>query len=360
MIRTSANPTPVSSACTSVGGSGGGTTLPTITRKARFAPSRFAKSPQFRVGTASSRPCTQIRSVEPAVHAAGAGPDHCTSSTGVLNPVVAFIPQPVPYWIAVGSVAWTKNSAPKMSLPPRFVSSIVALNVTVALSRTGFGNRRRLPLRTSGPWTSPPGRLMQNVPSDASCALNTGGGIPVSYTTMRIMYEHPFGQFATLLMSSVAVTSVPRTVASSVQEAPASRLYQISWDPRGCDLCQSTCREFVTIVSPPFGFVTCTIGGLRPMSQTIVLFRMSVRCALPGTPAMKLMPVNSKRYEATRARVPHHTQPGVDVPLSPPDSHLRPSSITGSPVFVSQTVEVSPPAAKEVPSSPAPPDRWAT
>src|SRR3990172_6614571 len=136
------------------------------------------------------------------------------------------------------------------------------------------------------------------------------------------MYRHPFGHAATLLMSSTVVESVGRTVISSAHEAPASRLYQISWEPRGCDLCQSTCREFVTIVSPPFGDVTCTTGGLRPRSHTIVLFRISVRCRLPGTPAMKLMPVNSKRYEATRARVPHHTQPGVDVPLSPPDSHF--------------------------------------
>ena len=103
------------------------------------------------------------------------------SSTGALNPPSAgFIAMPVP---AVPGAAPAKSSAATMLLFPRVVSSAVARNVTVAPVTIGFGTIDTLPGQISGPWVSPPGRLIVKSASDASEPVRAG--FPSSWTTAR-------------------------------------------------------------------------------------------------------------------------------------------------------------------------------
>src|SRR3989304_7666191 len=113
-----------------------------------------------------------------------------------------------------------------MLLYPVSESSTVALMTSALSFRAGSGLTRRLPARTTGPMTSPPGRLIVNVLSDASCAVNDG--VPASATTTRITYWFPLGHLVTLLMSIVSVALAAGTFFSNDHDWAASRLNQIS------------------------------------------------------------------------------------------------------------------------------------
>src|SRR2546426_3848472 len=101
-------------------------------------------------------------------------------------------------------------------------------------------------------------------------------------------------------MSIVSVAFVGATALTLFHDAPPSLLTHTSCVRRGWERDHTTGSRFVAIVSPPFGDTTRTIGGVRPRSHTIVLFRMSVRCGFPQKVRLfrshrppKLIPGNS-------------------------------------------------------------------
>src|SRR2546422_2590229 len=165
-------------------------------------------------------------------------------------------------------------------------------------------------------------------------------------------------------MSIVSVAFVGATALTLFHDAPPSLLTPPCCVRRGWERAHTTGSKFVAIVSPPFGDTTRTIGGLRPRSHTIVLFRMSVRCGFPQNwrlfrshRASKLIPVNSNQFVTRRLGAPHQTHPGDADPLFAGESHFVPSLGGTPPEFVCHTTVVVPPAGSVFTSSAAPPVR---